>query len=95
MEVIQLKFRTAFKLYVVLVMLGLTALLVVTLSSCNKQIVDTTYTFNKAIIRLQDNSIVSGEIDSWKDYDGDQLQIRMKDGTTYLVHANNATLIHE
>ena len=92
---IGLKFKTAFKLYVVLVMLGLTALLVVTLSSCNKQIVDTTYTFNKAIIRLQDNSIVSEEIDSWKDYDGDQLQIKMKDGTTYLVHANNATLIHE
>lgn len=88
-----MEFMTGFKRYVVLV-IGLTALFV-TISSCNKQIVDTTYTFNKAIIRLQDNSIVSGEIDSWKDYDGDQLQIKMKDGTTYLVHANNATLIYE
>lgn len=88
-----MEFMTGFKRYVVLVV-GLTALFV-TISSCNKQIVDTTYTFNKAIIRLQDNSIVSGEIDSWKDYDGDQLQIKMKDGTTYLVHANNVTLIHE
>ena len=78
-----------------IVLVGLVIFAIGCCSRCNKQIVDTTYTFNKAIIRLQDNSIVSGEIDSWKDYDGDQLQIKMKNGTTYLVHANNATLINE
>lgn len=58
----------------------------------NKDMFDTVYTFNRAIIKLPDGTIVSGEVDSWADYEGEQLQIKI-DGTTYLVHSENATLI--
>lgn len=59
----------------------------------NKQMFDTTFVFNYAIIRLQDNSIIEGKVQSWRDFeDGDQLQIKI-DGITYLVHSINCTLI--
>ena len=70
-------------------------LLVATLSGCNKQIFDTTYNFDKAIISLPNGEIVEGKIDSWKDYeDGDQIQVKI-DGVTYLVHSSNVVLIKE
>ena len=64
------------------------------LSGCgNKQIFDTTYTFNKAIISLPDGTVVEGRVDSWRDYeDGDQIQVKI-DGVTYLVHSSNICLI--
>ena len=70
----------------------LLAALVLAMTGCNRQIFDTTYTFKKAIIRLQDGTIVTGTIQSWRDYDGEQLQIKI-DGVTYLVHSANATMI--
>ena len=70
---------------------------IMTLSLCacgNKTLLDTTYTFDEAIIRLPDGSVISGEVTTWTDYeDGDSLQITLKDGNTYLVHASNAVLI--
>lgn len=60
----------------------------------NQQFIDTTYTYEKAIIRMPDQSILEVEIDSWRDYsDGDQMQIKAKDGKTYLVHSANCVLI--
>ena len=70
-------------------------LLVLTLSSCNKQIFDTTYSFDKAIISLPDGTIIEGKIDSWTDYeDGDQIQVKIN-GVTYLVHSADVVLIKE
>ena len=65
----------------------------VLLSACNYNVVDLQYNYDYAIIRLQNGEIIEGEVQSWRDYeDGDQLQITI-DGKTYLVHANNCTLI--
>ena len=42
-----------------------------------------------------EGSVISGKIESWKDYDdGDQIQVKI-DGTTYLVHSVNIVLIKE
>ena len=61
----------------------------------NRQIFDTTYRFEKAILSLPDGTVVSGKVDSWRDYeDGDQIQVKI-DGTTYLVHSSNIVLINE
>ena len=61
----------------------------------NKDWFDTTYKYDKAIIVLQDGTIVQGEVQNWTDYeDGDQLQIQVE-GKVYLVHSSNATLIKE
>ncbi len=70
--------------------------MVVTLSSCgNKQIFDTTYKFDRAIISLPNGEVVEGKIDSWTDYeDGDQIQVKIN-GVTYLVHSSDVVLIKE
>lgn len=70
-------------------------LLVATLSGCNKQILDTTYKFDKAIISLPNGEIIEGKIDSWTDYeDGDQIQVKIN-GVVYLVHSSDVVLIKE
>ena len=65
-------------------------------SGCgNRQIMDLTYTFNRAIIELPNGEIIEGKVDSWRDFDdGDQLQIVI-DGVTYLVHSSDAVLIKD
>ena len=62
-------------------------------TGCNKQVFDTTYKFDYAIIRLPNDEVVEGEIESWTDFqDGDSIQIKIN-GESYLVHQNSATLI--
>ena len=45
-----------------------TLLTVVSLTACNRQMIDTTYSYNYAYIYLQSGDTVEGEISSWKDY---------------------------
>lgn len=61
---------------------------------CNRQLFDVTYSYERAIIQLPNGQIIDGPVDSWKDYEGDQLQIVIN-GTTYLVHSSDAVLISE
>ena len=70
----------------------LALLMVLSLAGCNRNILDTTYYFDHAIISLPDGEVVSGKVDKWSDYEGDQIQIVI-DGTTYLVHSADAVLI--
>lgn len=61
----------------------------------NKQVFDTIYTYDRAIISLPDGTVITGEVQGWTDYeDGDQLQIQV-DGVTYLVHSSQVVLIAE
>lgn len=79
-----------------LLALTVTALTVFTLTACgNKQFLDTTYTFNKAMIKLQNNTVITVDIESWTDYEGEQLQIKSTDGTVYVVNSVNCTLIKD
>lgn len=79
----------------------LVAILAVTtvlgLTGCgNKDIFDTNYTFDRAIIALPNGESIEVEIKQWKDYeDGDQLQIIAEDGTVYLTSTLNCTLIND
>lgn len=69
--------------------------LAVSLSGCNKQVVDLTLSYNRAIISLPNGEVVDGKVQSWTDYeDGDQIQVKI-DGVTYLVHASQVVLISE
>lgn len=59
----------------------------------NKQLFDTTYSFDRAIISLPNGEYIEGKVDSWMDFeDGDQIQVVI-DGVTYLVHSSNIVLI--
>lgn len=75
------------------VVMALLMVLILSLTACNRQIIDLTYVYDKAIISLPNGEVVEGNVSSWKDYDdGDQIQVVI-DGTTYLVHSANITLI--
>ena len=70
-------------------------ILAVSLVACNKQVVDLTYSYERAIISLPNGEIVEGKVQSWTDFeDGDQIQVKI-DGVTYLVHASQIVLISE
>ena len=70
-------------------------IVLLSLSGCNRQIVDLTYSYEKAIIRLPNGDVIEGKVSSWKDYENsDQIQV-VVDGTSYLVHSSNVVLISE
>ena len=62
------------------------------LTACNKQVLDFTYSYEYAIIKLPDDTVIEGKVQSWKDYDGEQLQIVIDDNT-YLVNSVNAIMM--
>lgn len=69
------------------------ALMVISLSGCNRQVFDTTYKYDRAIISLPNGEVIDGRVQSWRDYENsDQIQVKI-DGVTYLVHSSNIVLI--
>lgn len=60
----------------------------------NKDAFDFNYTFNKAITYVGDERIEL-DIESWTDYEGEQIQIVTPDGKVYLVSGLNTMLIGE
>lgn len=63
------------------------------LVSCNKQIFDTTFKFDRAVVKMPSGIIMEIELKKWADYDGEQLQLVSIDGTVYLVSSYNCVLI--
>lgn len=57
----------------------------------NKQIFDTNYTFQRAYVKIGEEW-KDFEIKTWKDYDGEQLQLKLQDGTVLIVHSANCIL---
>lgn len=70
--------------------------IVVALTGCgNRDMWDTNYTFDRAIVYLNDGTKMEIEIEQWKDYEGEQIQIKGKDGKIYLVSSFNTILIKD
>lgn len=44
------------------------AMMLMFLTGCNRQVIDTTFSYDNAILALPDGSVISGKIESWKDY---------------------------
>ena len=77
---------------IVALLLGLT-LTISTLTGCsNKDVWDTVYTFDYAIIELPNGEVIEGEVQSWYDYEGEQLQVEIN-GVTYLTSSAKCILI--
>ena len=75
--------------------IALVLILMLTFTACNKQMVDLTYSYERAILSLPNGEIIEGKVSSWTDFeDGDQIQVRI-DGKTYLVHSSNIVLISD
>lgn len=60
----------------------------------NRQIIDTTWKYNKAII-IVGEEIIEVEVESWRDYDDTSIQIKDKNGNKYLTDIKNVILISE
>lgn len=59
------------------------------LSGCNRQLIDTTWSYKYADIQ----GIGTVQIASWRDYENsDMVQILATDGNTYLTHSVNVVL---
>lgn len=68
---------------IILVLLG-----ILILSGCNIQVLDTTWKYDIAYINVGDTTIVC-DVSSWKDYkNSDMLQVKCKDGRTFLGHSS-------
>lgn len=62
-------------------------------TGCNRQIIDTTYRYDYAIIKLANGEVVEGKVQSWLDFENsDMIQVKI-DGKSYLVHSVNCDLI--
>ncbi len=64
-------------------------------TGCNKQVVDFTYSYERAVLCLPNGEVIDGKVQSWKDFDdGDQIQVKIN-GKQYLVHSEDIVLISE
>lgn len=80
----------------VLMLIAVLALIVCMCTGCgNVQLVDTVYTYDRAIIEMPGGDVIEVDIKKWGDYDGEQLQIVAEDGTVYLVSSYNCVLIRD
>lgn len=60
----------------------------------NSQIIDTTYTYKKAIVKMPNGEAKEVEVRSWADYaNSDAISITLKNGKHIYTHLNNVVLI--
>jgi hypothetical protein len=85
------KEKTTMKKILTVCVSALTVIMLMT--GCNKQVVDLMYSYSWVQLKMPDRTIVEGKLNSWNDYEGDQLQVVI-DGVTYLVHSSNVVLRH-
>ena len=57
----------------------------------NRTLIDTKFYYDYAIVQLANGEIIEGKVDSWRDYEGEQLQLTIN-GETWLVHSANVSL---
>lgn len=85
-----MKQKTGVTIIIALILLAIIAGL---LSGCNAQLIDTTYYIDKAMIKMPDGTVVSGKVESWKDYENsDAIQVKI-DGVTYYTFLGNVVLM--
>ena len=60
--------------------------------SGNQQIFDVSWNYRFCDMYFPDGTMKTVEIESWNDYNGEQLQIKVKNGTVYLVSSINCVL---
>lgn len=68
-------------------------ILTVCLVGCNRELLDTTWKYDTAVTRWPDGSMKTIKIKSWRDYEGEQIQVTGHDGNVYLLSSFNTVLI--
>ncbi len=75
---------------IVAVLMTVTACMVC-LAGCNRQVVDTKYKFDKALVKVGEEWITV-DVKKWGDYEGEQIQLVLEDGTVMIVSYVNCIL---
>ena len=73
-------------------LLGLLLVFSLSLTSCNKQLIDWNYSYKK--VHLYETGTCY-EIESWKDYDGEQLQVHIKGKGKILISSMSCLLVDD
>ena len=61
----------------------------------NRQLMDISYHFDRAVLKLPNGEVIEGKLNSWLDFDdSDVLQVKI-DGKTYLTSYVNVCLIDD
>ena len=84
------------RIIVLLVLMITMATLLITTScqgGCNKELFDLQYAYDRAYIKVGEEW-VDISIKSWTDYEGEQLQITLHDGSKILVSSINCILYY-
>ena len=79
------------KIIITLLVVAMLAIMV----GCNRDMIDTNYSYDRAIIQLANGDVVEMDIAKWRDYEGEQIQITAKDGTVYLTSSMRCDLIKD
>ncbi len=66
------------------------SIFILSLTGCNRQILDLDYEFDEAVCNYDGDKFVL-KIDKWNDYEGEQIQV-ISNGNTYLLSANKCYL---
>lgn len=74
-------------------LVGAIILSATTLCGCNYDLIDTNHTFNKAIVSINNKTIVL-DVKQWTDYEGEQLQLILGDDSVILVSSYNTILVN-
>ena len=62
----------------------------------NKDFLKVDYTFKKAVIKLPNNEVVTGEVEEWTTYDNkDTVKVKLKNGKQYLGHSSDIVLYND
>ena len=65
------------------------------ISGCNYNVIDTNYEFHKVHATFDGVNYQCYEINSWTDYDGEQIQVDIKDYGIVLLSSYNSYLIKD
>lgn len=73
----------------------LAVIMIIAMTGCNRQLIDTTWSFERAVIFLPDGEKIEGRVSSWRDYESsDMIQVAIN-GNQYLTHSSNVILISD
>lgn len=62
----------------------------------NKDLWQIDYDFKKAVIKLPNNEVVTGEVEEWTTYDNkDTVKVKLKNGKQYLGHSSDIVLYND
>lgn len=67
------------------------AIIAVIFTACNKEVFDVKFKFTNAYVKVGEDWI-DVEVKTWTDYEGEQIQLTLKDGTVLVVNSMNLIL---